>query len=285
LPVIGTPKAPVVHAPLAVAPVPKPPFFGARVVRGIDLKETYSFINETALLKVRWGFKRVRESTVEEYDAMMKEKVYPAFEKWKAYALREGIFQPQVVYGYFPCRSEGNDLIIYQDDQKTERQRYTFPRQKAAPHRSIPDFFRPVGSTQVDVIGMMIVTIGGLATPRIQEIYKSNQYTDYLYLHGLSVETAEALAEQWHKRMREELGIAGADAPNIRELFQQKYQGSRYSFGYPACPNLEDQTKMFELLEPSRIGIELSEEFQLHPEQSTSALIIHHPEAKYFSVD
>jgi len=285
LPVIGTPKAPVVHAPLGVAPVPRPPFWGARVVRGIDLKETYSFINETALLKVRWGFKRVRESSVEEYDAMMKEKVYPAYDKWKAYALREGIFQPQVVYGYFPCQSEGDELIVYQDDAKTERQRYRFPRQPKEPFRSIPDFFRPKVSGEMDVIGMMIVTIGGLATPRIQEIYKSNEYTDYLYLHGLSVETAEALAEQWHKRMREELAIAGQDSPAARDLFQQKYQGSRYSFGYPACPNLEDQTKMFELLEPHRIGIELSEEFQLHPEQSTSALIVHHPEAKYFSVD
>jgi len=132
---------------------------------------------------------------------------------------------------------------------------------------------------------MMIVTIGNAATPRIQEIYKSNQYTDYLYLHGLSVETAEALAEYWHKRMRMELKIAEADAPNNRELFQQRYHGSRFSFGYPACPHLEDQSKMFELLDPSRIGVELSEEFQLHPEQSTSAIIVHHEQAKYFSVE
>lgn len=266
--------------------VPNPPFWGARVVRGIDLKEVYPFINETALLKVRWGFKRVRdESTLDDYKAMFAEEVYPLFEKWKQYALREGIFQPQVVYGYFPCQSEGDSLIVYKDDLKTERQRYVFPRQKKEPHLCISDFFRPKSSGEMDVLAMMIVTIGGLATPRIQEIYKKNQYTDYLYLHGLSVETAEALAEYWHKRIRQELKIADQDSPNNRDLFQQKYQGSRYSFGYPACPHLEDQAKLFELLEPSRIGVELSEEFQLHPEQSTSAIIVHHPDAKYFSVE
>jgi 5-methyltetrahydrofolate--homocysteine methyltransferase len=176
-------------------------------------------------------------------------------------------------------------LIVYQDDLRTVRQRYEFPRQKKEPFYCISDFFRPKSSGEMDVIAMMIVTIGSEATPRIQEIYKSNQYTDYLYLHGLSVETAEALAEYWHKRIRMELKIDAADSPNNRELFQQKYQGSRYSFGYPACPHLEDQTKMFELLDPSRIGVSLSEEFQLDPEQSTSAIIVHHPDAKYFSVE
>jgi 5-methyltetrahydrofolate--homocysteine methyltransferase len=190
------------------------------------------------------------------------------------------------VYGYFPCQSEGNKLHIFDSvDQKKIVQTFEFPRQHKEPFLCISDFFRPLGSPDMDVIGMMIVTIGSDATPRIQEIYKTGQYTDYLYLHGLSVETAEALAEQWHRRIREELNITGEDSPNIRELFQQKYQGSRFSFGYPACPNLEDQSKMFALLEPQRIGVELSEEFQLHPEQSTSAIIVHHPDAKYFSVD
>lgn len=271
--------------PLPAVPVPEPPFWGDRIVRGIDLREVYSYINETALLKVRWGFKRVRETSVDEYQALLKEKVYPLYDRWKSYALREGIFQPQVAYGYFPCQSKGDDLIVYREDRKTERCRFRFPRQIKPPHRSIADFFRPVGSGAIDVIGMMIVTIGNAATPRIQEIYKSNQYTDYLYLHGLSVETAEALAEYWHRRIREELGIVGDDSPNVRELFQQKYHGSRYSFGYPACPNLEDQKQMFELLDPNRIGVELSEEYQLHPEQSTSAIIVHHPSAKYFSIE
>jgi 5-methyltetrahydrofolate--homocysteine methyltransferase len=265
--------------------VPTPPFWGARVVRGIDLKEVYPYINETALLKVRWGFKRVRTTSLEEYKDMMTEKVYPLFEKWKSYALRENIFHPQVVYGYFPCQSSGDQLVIFNNDLKTERMRFDFPRQKKAPFRSIPDFFRPLGHKEMDVIGMMIVMIGSDATVRTQEIYKSNAYTDYLYLHGLSVESAEALAEYWHRRMREELGIAGDDHPEIRELFHQHYHGSRYSFGYPACPNLEDQVKMAELLEPKRIGVEVSEEYQLHPEQSTSVLIVHHLAAKYFSIE
>lgn len=266
-------------------PVPKAPFFGSRVVRGIDLKEVFPYMNETALLKVRWGFKRVASTTLEEYKAMLEQKVYPLYEKWKNYVLREGIFHPMVVYGYFPCQSDKNSLIIYNDDLKTERLRFDFPRQKKEPHLCISDFFKPMGSKEIDVIGMMIVTIGEEATSHIQKIYQSHAYTDYLYLHGLSVETAEALAEYWHKRMRQELNITGQDSPVTRELFHQIYQGSRYSFGYPACPNLEDQSKMFELLDPSRIGISLSEEFQLHPEQSTSAIIVHHPQAKYFSVD
>jgi 5-methyltetrahydrofolate--homocysteine methyltransferase len=266
-------------------PVPVPPFWGTRVVRGIDLKEVFGYINETALLKVRWGFKRVSSTSLEEYKTMMETKVYPLYEKWKNYVVREGIFHPMVVYGYFPCQSDGNTLIVYHEDRKTERMRFDFPRQKKPPFLSIPDFFKPLGSKEMDVFPMMIVTIGQEATTRIQEIYKTNAYTDYLYLHGLSVETAEALAEMWHKRIREELNILKEDAPEIRELFHQRYQGSRYSFGYPACPNLEDQAKMVELLDPQRIGVTLSEEFQLDPEQSTSAIIVHHPEAKYFSVD
>jgi 5-methyltetrahydrofolate--homocysteine methyltransferase len=216
---------------------------------------------------------------------MLREDVYPLFEKWKQYALREGIFHPQVVYGYFPCQSDGNTLHVYNEDMKTVRETFDFPRQKKAPYQCIADFFKSKESGQMDVIGMMIVTIGHEATERIQEIFKKNSYTDYLYLHGLSVETAEALAEYWHKRMRIEMGIAGDDHPETRELFHQHYHGSRYSFGYPACPRLEDQDKMVHLLDPKRIGVELSEEAQLHPEQSTSAIIVHHPAAKYFSVE
>ena len=270
---------------IPVKKVPKPPFWGSRAVRGIDLNEIFPYMNETALLKVRWGFKRVRSTTLKDYETMMKEKVYPLYEKWKKYVLREGLFQPQVVYGYFPCQSDGDDLVVFKEDLKSERQRYQFPRMKKDPFYCISDFFQPVGSKQMDVIAMMLVTIGAKATPHIQKIYKKNDYTDYLYLHGLSVETAEALAEYWHRRIREELDITEEDAKEKRKFFQQNYRGSRYSFGYPACPNLEDQTKMFELLKPDRIGVKLSEEFQLDPEQSTSAIIVHHPKAKYFSVE
>jgi len=268
-----------------VQSIPKPPFWGTRVIRGIDLNEVFPYMNETALLKVRWGFKRVSSTSLEDYKKMMDEKVSPLYNKWKQYVVREGIFHPQVVYGYFPCQSDGNDLIITQEDFKTERMRFSFPRMKKEPYYCISDFFQPTSSKTTDILPMMLVTIGGDASPHIDKIFKSNAYTDYLYLHGLSVETAEALAEYWHRRIREELDITEEDAKEVRKFFQQNYRGSRFSFGYPACPRLEDQSKMSELLEPHRIGVELSEEFQLHPEQSTSALIVHHPEAKYFSVE
>ncbi|MBA3257220.1 MAG: methionine synthase, partial [Pyrinomonadaceae bacterium] len=185
----------------------------------------------------------------------------------------------------FPCQSSGNDLIIYHEDEKTERLRFTFPRQPAGKHLCLTDFFASKDSGRTDVVGFHLVTVGRRASEYAQELFKSDNYAEYLYFHGLGVESAEALAELWHKRIREELGIADADAPEVTKLFHQAYQGSRFSFGYPACPNLEDQVKLFELLDPSRIDVELTEEFQLDPEQSTSAIIVHHPEAKYFSID
>jgi 5-methyltetrahydrofolate--homocysteine methyltransferase len=190
-----------------------------------------------------------------------------------------------VAYGYFPCQSDGDDVVIYKNDMKTERTRFTFPRMQKKPYLCIADFFNSVESGQMDVMPIMLVTIGSKATPHIQNTFKENKYQDYLYLHGLSVETVEALAEYWHRRIREELEITGHDAKEVRKFFQQNYQGSRYSFGYPACPRLEDQAKLMELLEPDRIGVTLTEEFQLDPEQSTSAIILHHPQAKYFSVE
>jgi len=175
--------------------------------------------------------------------------------------------------------------VIWADENRTaERLRFTFPRQADKRRLCISDFFRPVSSAETDVIGMHCVTMGSIASARARELFESNNYADYLYLHGLGVETAEALAEFWHKRMRQELGIAGEDSPRTKELFTQKYRGSRYSFGYPACPNMSDQMKLFELLEPARIGCTLTENYQIDPEQSTSAIIVHHPEAKYFNV-
>jgi len=189
------------------------------------------------------------------------------------------------VYGYFPCQSSGNDLIVYQDDEKTERMRFTFPRQPAGKHLCLSDFFASHDSGRVDVVPFHLVTVGRRASEYAQELFKSDNYADYLYFHGLSVESAEALAELWHKRIRQELGIANQDAPELTKLFHQSYQGSRFSFGYPACPNLDDQAKLFELIDPSRIDVSLTEEFQLEPEQSTSAIIVHHTEAKYFSIE
>jgi 5-methyltetrahydrofolate--homocysteine methyltransferase len=276
--------APAIFVPAkSVTQIPKPPFWGSQVARGIALKDVFQYINETALLKVRWGFSRGK-TTAEEYQKLMEEKVQPLFQKWKDYCLKQQLLVPQVVYGYFPCQSEGDQLIIYREDQKTEWVRFSFPRQKDTPQRCISDFFRTKKSGQMDVFGCSIVTVGTQASDKEQKLFKENAYSDYLFLHGLGVETAEALAELWHRRMREELGIAGEDSPNIRDWFHQQYHGGRYSFGYPACPNLEDQKQLFQLLDPSRIHVTLSEEFQLVPEQSTSAIIVHHPEAKYFNV-
>jgi 5-methyltetrahydrofolate--homocysteine methyltransferase len=266
------------------APVPRPPFYGSRVVEEVPLDDVFAFVNETALFKGQWQFKQGRRSA-EEYARIVAETVRPVYDELKERSKREGLLRPQVVYGYFPCNSEGNDLVVYQDDERTERVRFTFPRQPAGKRLCLADFFAAKGSGRVDVVAFDLVTVGRRASEYAQELFRSDNYSDYLYFHGLSVEAAEALAELWHKRVREELGIAGRDAAELNKLFHQGYQGSRFSFGYPACPNLEDQTKLFELLGPERIGVELSEEFQLVPEQSTSAIIVHHEEARYFSVD
>ena len=264
--------------------IPKAPFYGSRLVDDISLDDVFSFVNETALFKGQWQFKQGRQP-VEEYESLVRETVRPIYEELKERSKREQLLQPRVVYGYFPAQSSGNDLIIYNDDQKTERMRFTFPRQPSGKNLCLADFFASKESGRVDVVAFHLVTMGRRASQYAQELFKSDNYADYLYFHGLGVESAEALAELWHKRIREELGIAGEDAKDVRKLFRQQYQGSRFSFGYPACPSLEDQAKLFELLDPSRIGVELSEEFQLEPEQSTSAIIVHHPEAKYFAVD
>ncbi len=265
-------------------PIPDPPFLGSRVVDDIPLKDVFAYVNETALFKGQWQFKQGRKSA-EDYQAIVAEHVRPVYEELKQRSEQHGLLIPKVVYGYFRCQSSGNDLIIYQDDGQTERTRFTFPRQPSGKHLCLADYFASVDSGRTDVAAFHLVTMGRRASEYSQELFKSDNYAEYLYFHGLSVEGAEALAELWHKRIREQLGIAGKDAQNLNELFRQGYQGSRFSFGYPACPNLEDQTKLFDLLDPSRINVELTEEFQLDPEQSTSAIIIHHPEARYFSIE
>jgi 5-methyltetrahydrofolate--homocysteine methyltransferase len=264
--------------------IPRAPFYGSKVVEDIALDDVFSFVNEVALFKGQWQFKQGRRPA-EEYGALVRDKVRPIYEAIKERSKRENLLRPRVVYGYFPAQSQGNDLIIYNEDEKTERMRFTFPRQPSGKHLCLADFFASKESGRLDVVAFHLVTMGHRASEYSQELFKSDNYADYLYFHGLSVESAEALAELWHKRIREELGIAGEDAKETAKLFRQQYQGSRFSFGYPACPNLEDQAKLFELLDPSRIDVELTEEFQLDPEQSTSAIIVHHPEAKYFSID
>ena len=268
--------------------IPKAPFYGSKVVEITDLTKVFAFINETALFKGQWQFKQGKR-TPEEYQKILQDEVYPRFERLKAEAIRDRLLEAKLVYGYFPCRSQGNDLIIYEDDEHTERLRFTFPRQpieqRGGKNLCLSDFFASVDSGRTDTVAFQLVTMGRKASEHSAKLFKSDNYTDYLLFHGLSVESAEALAEMWHKRIREELEIAGNDAPELAKLFHQGYQGSRFSFGYPACPNLEDQSKIFELLDPSRIDVELTEEFQLDPEQSTSAIIVHHAEAKYFNIE
>jgi 5-methyltetrahydrofolate--homocysteine methyltransferase len=274
-----------------IAPVenlPTAPFYGSKVVEIKDLTKVFDFINETALFKGQWQYKQGKKSK-EEYQQILDTEVYPRYQEIRAKAIREKLLEAKLVYGYYPCQAEGNDLIIYEDDEKTETMRFTFPRQpleqRGSKNLCLADFFASRESGKIDVVPFHLVTMGRRASEHSAELFKNDDYTDYLLFHGLSVESAEALAEMWHKRIREELGIAGNDAPEMTKLFKQGYQGSRYSFGYPACPNIEDQTKLFELLKPERIDVSLTDEFMLDPEQSTSAIILHHPGAKYFNVD
>ncbi len=265
-------------------PIPTPPFWGTRVVENIPLDDVFTYVNDIALIRGQWQVRKGKLSE-EEYRRVLEEKIYPDYEKLKARIKAEGLLQPRVVYGYFPSQAEGDDLIIYDDDGgRRERMRFTFPRQKDDRFLCLADYFAPVASGRMDVVAFHLVTMGSVASEYSAKLFASNTYKDYLYFHGLSVECAEALAELWHKRIREELGIAGKDAKEIKRLFSQGYQGARYSFGYPACPNLEDQAKLMELLDGERIGVRLTEEFQLVPEQSTTAIIVHHPEARYFTI-
>ena len=264
--------------------IPRPPFLGSRAIHDISLPDVFAYINETALFKGQWQFKQGRKSA-EEYQAFVAKHVRPVYEDLKQRSEREDLLVPKAVYGYFHCQSSGNDLIVYDESQKVELTRFTFPRQPSGKRLCLADYFASVESGIMDVVAFHLVTMGRRASEYSHELFKSDNYAEYLYFHGLSVECAEALAEFWHKKIREELGIAAGDAKNVNELFRQGYQGSRFSFGYPACPNLEDQEKLFDLLDPSRIDVELTEEFQLNPEQSTSAIIMHHPEARYFSIE
>jgi 5-methyltetrahydrofolate--homocysteine methyltransferase len=272
--------------------IPTPPFWGVRVEKNYDLRELFQYINDTALFKNQWQLKTAAQ---EDYARLVEEKYRPIKKKLEEEVLASGLFEPKVVYGYFPAQSDGNDIIVYQPEaaahsknggsQGKEILRFTFPRQREGRKLAIADFFAPKSSGKMDVLGLSLVTIGPKASVETQRLFEGGEYTRYLYLHGLSVETAEALAEYHHKKMREELGIAGEDSQHIRDLFHQKYRGSRYSFGYPACPNLEDQTKLFTLLDPEKnVGVRLTSGFLLEPEQSTSAIVVHHPAAKYFVV-
>ncbi|THA67587.1 methionine synthase [Streptomyces sp. A0958] len=263
-------------------PVPTPPFWGSRVVKGIQLKEYASWLDEGALFKGQWGLKQARAGDGPTYEQLAESEGRPRLRGLLDRLQTENLLEAAVVYGYYPCVSKGDDLILLHEDG-SERTRFTFPRQRRGRRLCLADFFRPEDSGETDVIGLQVVTVGSKIGGETAKLFEANSYRDYLELHGLSVQLAEALAEYWHARVRSELGYAGEDPAEVEDMFALKYRGARFSLGYGACPDLEDRAKIADLLQPERIGVHLSEEFQLHPEQSTDAIVIHHPEAKYFN--
>ncbi|MER5731764.1 vitamin B12 dependent-methionine synthase activation domain-containing protein, partial [Streptomyces sp. NPDC002138] len=262
-------------------PVPAPPFWGTRVVKGIPLKDYASWLDEGALFKGQWGLKQARAGGAT-YEELVESEGRPRLRGLLDKLHTENLLEAAVVYGYFPCVSKGDDLIIL-DEQGNERTRFTFPRQRRGRRLCLADFFRPEESGETDVVGLQVVTVGSKIGEATAKLFAADAYRDYLELHGLSVQLAEAMAEYWHARVRAELGYAGEDPDRVEDMFDLKYRGARFSLGYGACPDLEDRAKIADLLQPERIGVHLSEEFQLHPEQSTDAIVIHHPEAKYFN--
>jgi 5-methyltetrahydrofolate--homocysteine methyltransferase len=271
-------RSPVVER---LTEIPKPAYFGARVFKNYKLDEIFPYLNETALFKNQWQLKSAAQG---DYLRLVDEKYRPVLLDLEEEVKAAGWFDPKSIIGFYPCASHRDELVIFDpEDPERELERISFPRQAQGRRLSIADFIEPSNSKQRDVVGFSIVTIGDEASRQTAKLFEAGEFTKYLYLHGLSVETAEALAELAHKQAREFLGIAGEDSPRIADLFHQKYRGSRYSFGYPACPNLEDQTKIFRLLKPEEsIGVRLTESFLLEPEQSTNCIVVHHPQAKYF---
>ena len=264
--------------------IPTPPFFGSRVIKGIQLSDYAGMLDERALFVGQWGLKGNRG----EYETMVETEGRPRLRALINQVQSQGWLNAAVVYGYFPCYSEGNDLVILHhegEEKGKERIRFSFPRQTRDRRLCISDFFASKDSGKTDVVAFHVVTMGSTVSEAAAKLFAENNYREYLELHGLSVQLTEALAEHWHARMREELQVKAEDSSDLQGILDQGYRGSRYSFGYPACPDLEQQVQLCELLDPGRIGVELSEEFQLHPEQSTSAIIVHHPEAKYFNAN
>ncbi|AKA09164.1 hypothetical protein SAZ_39275 [Streptomyces noursei ZPM] len=262
--------------------VPTPPFWGTRVIKGIQLKEYASWLDEGALFKGQWGLRPARTGGGPTYEELVETEGRPRLRGWLGFLHTRNLLEAAAVHGYFPCTSKGDDLIILGEDG-TERTRFTFPRQRRGRRLCLADFFRPEDSGETDVVGLQVVTVGSRIGAATAELFEANSYRDYLELHGLSVQLAEALAEYWHARVRGELGFGGEDPADVEDRFALKYRGARFSLGYGACPDLEDRAKIADLLQPERIGVQLSEEFQLHPEQSTDAIVIHHPEATYFN--
>ncbi|TRU18414.1 MAG: methionine synthase [Microcystis aeruginosa Ma_MB_F_20061100_S19] len=277
-------------------PRPTPPFWGTKILTAaeIPIEEVFWYLDLQALFVGQWQFRKPKSQSKPEYDQFLQEKVHPILTAWKEKIVKENLLNPTLIYGYFPCQSSGNSLLIYdpesiQAGEKPENLQpiaiFEFPRQKSGRRLCIADFFAPQESGIIDVFPMQAVTVGEIATEYAKSLFDANEYTEYLYYHGMAVQTAEAMAEWTHTRIRRELGFAEFDPDNIRDILQQRYQGSRYSFGYPACPNIQDQYKQLDLLGCDRIGMYMDESEQLYPEQSTTAIITYHPTAKYFSTD
>lgn len=291
--------------------VPAPPFWGTRIVKGVALADYAAFLDERATFMGQWGLKPSRADDGASYEELVEIEGRPRLRYWMDRILAEGIMDASVVYGYFPAVSEGDDLVVlnHGDDPDgilgrpgllapdggsadlpgggaigSDRLRFTFPRQRRDRHLCLADFIKPRDSGQIDVVGFQLVTVGATVDTFTAKMFAENSYRDYMELNGLAMQLTEALAEFWHSRMREELGFKSEDPDDLAGMFKLNYRGARFSLGYPACPDMEDRKKVVELLRPERVGVVLSEELQLHPEQSTDALVFHHPEAKYFSV-
>jgi 5-methyltetrahydrofolate--homocysteine methyltransferase len=265
---------------------PTPPFWGSKILEpaAIPLEEVFPYLDLQALFVGQWQFRKPKEQSREEYDEFLARKVQPILEEWQQRIIADNLLHPTVIYGYFPCNAEGNTLYIYdQNDRSKLVTTFEFPRQSSGKRLCIADFFASKESGQVDVFPMQAVTVGEIATEYAQKLFQADNYTEYLYFHGMAVQMAEALAEWTHAKIRHELGFAAEEASNIRDILQQRYRGSRYSFGYPACPNIEDQFKQLDLLDTKRINMYMDESEQLYPEQSTTAIITYHPVARYFS--
>jgi 5-methyltetrahydrofolate--homocysteine methyltransferase len=286
-------------------PVPTPPFWGTRIVKGIALADFSSYLDERATFMGQWGLKPTRGDGPG-YEDLVRTEGRPRLRYWLDRILSEAIADASVVYGYFPAVSEGEDLIVLHHDNDpsglvgkagllapdggsgaaigTDRMRFSFPRQRRDGHLCLSDYIRSRASGEIDVFGVQLVTFGSAVEKVTKVLFEENSYRDYMELNGLAMQLTEALAEYWHSRIRDELGFANEEPEDMQGYFDLKYRGARFSLGYPACPEMEDRKKVVELLMPERVGVSLSEELQLHPEQSTDAFVFHHPEAKYFSV-
>jgi 5-methyltetrahydrofolate--homocysteine methyltransferase len=280
--VVAPPRAPTVAADNRVF---TPPFLGSRVAKGIALDDIAAYLNLTALFRNQWGYRPEKGNGDEpaETDAEFKERVSAVLREELDKAKAKDLLVPQVAYGYYAANADGNDVVLWTDETRsTELTRFAFPRQKKEPWLCIADFFRSIESGEPDYAAFQVVSMGAEVSREAARLHAENHYTDYLKLHGLGVEMAEALAEYWHHRIREEWGFVDEDGPTLTGLFRQQYRGGRYSWGYPACPDLEDNAKVVELLGGDRIGVMVSDGFQMHPEQTTDAIICSHPQAKYF---